>query len=73
MFFPAAMDFDDVVLTPVTRDDLPDGGASHFTRTILAIKTQRPTPLCEAPRVRAGHFSRSALVVSGAPEPLVSR
>ncbi len=27
-----------VVLTSVTRDDLPDGGASHFARTIRAIR-----------------------------------
>ena len=75
MFFPAAMNLDDVVLTPVTRDDLPDGGASqsHFARTIPAVKTQRPIPLSEASRVRAGRSYRSALVVSGAPEPLVSR
>ena len=27
-----------VVITSVTRDDLPDGGASHFVRTIRAIR-----------------------------------
>ncbi len=27
-----------VVLTTVTRDDLPDGGASHFVKTIAAIR-----------------------------------
>jgi lipoic acid synthetase len=27
-----------VVVTSVTRDDLPDGGASHFARTIRAIR-----------------------------------
>ena len=27
-----------VVITSVTRDDLPDGGASHFARTIRAIR-----------------------------------
>jgi len=27
-----------VVLTSVTRDDLPDGGASHFVRTIRAVR-----------------------------------
>jgi lipoic acid synthetase len=27
-----------VVVTSVTRDDLPDGGASHFARTIQAIR-----------------------------------
>ena len=29
------------VLTMVTRDDLPDGGAGHIARTILAIKGER--------------------------------
>jgi len=27
-----------VVITSVTRDDLPDGGASHFARTIQAVR-----------------------------------
>ncbi len=30
------------VLTSVTRDDLPDGGAEHFARTIAAIKERCP-------------------------------
>ncbi|WP_020589041.1 lipoyl synthase [Desulfobacter curvatus] len=31
-----------VVVTSVTRDDLPDGGASHFARVIRAIKKAGP-------------------------------
>lgn len=31
-----------VVVTSVTRDDLEDGGASHFAKTIKAIKTTLP-------------------------------
>jgi lipoic acid synthetase len=31
-----------VVITSVTRDDLPDGGASHFAQTIKAIKNYDP-------------------------------
>ena len=27
-----------VVITSVTRDDLPDGGADHFRRTVLAVR-----------------------------------
>jgi lipoic acid synthetase len=27
-----------VVITSVTRDDLPDGGADHFCRTVLAVR-----------------------------------
>src|SRR5438132_5549322 len=29
-----------VVITSVTRDDLPDGGAEHFARCILAVRTR---------------------------------
>lgn len=31
-----------VVLTSVTRDDLPDGGASQFVKTIRAIREENP-------------------------------
>ncbi|MDR1892696.1 MAG: lipoyl synthase [Oscillospiraceae bacterium] len=31
-----------VVITSVTRDDLPDGGASHFAATVRAIKKVAP-------------------------------
>ena len=31
-----------VVVTSVTRDDLPDGGATHFARTILEIRREIP-------------------------------
>lgn len=31
-----------IVLTSVDRDDLPDGGADHFARTILAIRARTP-------------------------------
>jgi len=37
-----------VVLTSVDRDDLPDGGASHFAATIRAIKERAPGVLVEA-------------------------
>ncbi|MBU0972220.1 MAG: lipoyl synthase [Proteobacteria bacterium] len=33
-----------VVVTSVTRDDLPDGGAAHFAAVIAAIKTGQATP-----------------------------
>lgn len=36
-----------VVLTSVDRDDLPDGGASHFARTVQMIKGARPDILVE--------------------------
>jgi len=37
-----------VVLTSVDRDDLPDGGASHYAETIRAIKQQCPKTKVEA-------------------------
>jgi lipoic acid synthetase len=35
------------VLTSVTRDDLRDGGAEHFRRTVWAIKEQAPGTMVE--------------------------
>ena len=35
------------VVTSVTRDDLPDGGASHFVKTIESIRKQSPNTLIE--------------------------
>lgn len=35
------------VITSVTRDDLPDGGAGHFARTIKAIKKLNPNTIVE--------------------------
>lgn len=37
-----------VVLTSVCRDDLPDGGAGHFARTITAIREVAPRAKIEA-------------------------
>lgn len=36
-----------VVLTSVDRDDLPDGGASHFAKTIRLVKEKNPGMLVE--------------------------
>jgi lipoic acid synthetase len=36
-----------VVITSVTRDDLLDGGAGHFARTIEAIRKRMPNALIE--------------------------
>ena len=36
-----------VVLTCATRDDLPDGGAAHFARTVRAIREKCPTATVE--------------------------
>lgn len=37
-----------VVLTSVDRDDLPDGGASHYARCIRAIRQRNPDTAVEA-------------------------
>lgn len=36
-----------VVVTSVTRDDLPDGGAAHFAETVRAIRRRCPSALVE--------------------------
>ena len=36
-----------VVITSVTRDDLPDGGAGQFARTIAAIRSRLPEAVVE--------------------------
>ncbi|MBX3731299.1 MAG: lipoyl synthase [Verrucomicrobiae bacterium] len=36
------MELDHVVITAVARDDLPDGGADHFRRTIEAVRLGNP-------------------------------
>lgn len=56
-----------VVLTSVNRDDLSDGGAAHFARTIEEIKRQSPHILCEAlvPDFRGNSAAVQRLVESG--------
>lgn len=39
----AAMELRFAVLTSVNRDDLPDGGATHFAETVVAIKRRNPS------------------------------
>ena len=34
-----------VVITAVTRDDLPDGGAEHFCRTVAAVRAATPATI----------------------------
>ena len=36
-----------IVLTSVDRDDMPDGGAEHFARTVRTLKELRPDILAE--------------------------
>lgn len=42
-----ALDLTHVVVTSVTRDDLPDGGAAHFAETIRMIRDLRPEATIE--------------------------
>jgi lipoyl synthase len=60
---------DFVVLTSVDRDDLPDGGASHFAATISALKRLTPPPGIEVltPDFR-GRFDSLRVVVESAPD-----
>lgn len=43
----AAWGINYVVLTSVDRDDMPDGGASHFANTVENIKIKKPSMLVE--------------------------
>ena len=43
----AAMGLRHVVVTSVTRDDLPDGGATHFAATIREIRHRNPSATVE--------------------------
>ncbi|MHB1343295.1 MAG: lipoyl synthase [Thermoleophilia bacterium] len=38
----ATMGLSHVVITSVTRDDLPDGGAGHFAATVAAVRSRVP-------------------------------
>ena len=60
-----------VVLTSVDRDDLPDGGASHFAETIRAVRSLAPAPGIEilVPDFR-GREESVATVVAARPEVL---
>ncbi|MBI5354960.1 MAG: lipoyl synthase [Candidatus Aenigmarchaeota archaeon] len=57
-----------VVLTSVCRDDVPDGGASHFMETIRMAKRENPGLLVEAliPDFSANEGSLKIMADSGA-------
>ena len=44
----AALRLKYIVITSVNRDELPDGGAGHFARTIAAVRTRLPEAKVEA-------------------------
>jgi lipoic acid synthetase len=58
-----------VVLTSVNRDDLPDGGAAHFSATIAAIRTLVPLPGIEVLTPDfLGRFESLRVVVEAKPD-----
>lgn len=62
----ARLGLDYIVLTSVNRDDLPDGGADHFARTVEHLKQRTPELLVETliPDFSGAPLAR--LVASGA-------
>ena len=56
-----------VVLTSVNRDDLEDGGAEHYARTVKAIKDKNPNTAVEAltPDFKGIYSSIQTIVNSG--------
>ncbi len=60
-----------VVVTSVTRDDLPDGGAAHFAKTVAAIKESCREPMIESliPDFK-GDVRSVATVMSSGPDVL---
>ena len=51
------------VVTSVDRDDLPDGGAAHFARTVAAIRAAAPEALSEllTPDFKGGRAHRETV------------
>ncbi len=65
--FVREMGLEYVVITSVTRDDLPDGGALHFVDVVAAVKNISPPPLIEVlvPDFRGDSSSLSMVLSSG--------
>lgn len=63
----ASLGLDYAVVTSVTRDDLPDGGASVFAETIRRIKARRPQAKVEVlvPDFQGNKEAIAAVVASG--------
>jgi lipoyl synthase len=57
-----------VVLTSVTRDDLPDGGADHFRRCVLAVRRRTGAAVEVLTPDFLGDLSAVDTVLAGAPE-----
>ncbi|KAK2817010.1 hypothetical protein Q5P01_025201 [Channa striata] len=63
----AAWGLDYVVLTSVDRDDIADGGAEHFAKTVSYLKERNPRILveCLTPDFRGDMASVEKVVLSG--------
>jgi len=57
-----------VVITSVTRDDLPDGGAEHFYRCVLAVRERTGASVEALTPDFAGNTAAVDRVVEAAPE-----
>lgn len=55
-----------VVITSVTRDDLPDGGAEHFARTVKAVRKHLPEARIEVltPDFKGNHDALRVVIDS---------
>ncbi|MCB9730797.1 MAG: lipoyl synthase [Deltaproteobacteria bacterium] len=63
----AAMGVDYIVITSVNRDDLPDGGAFHFARTVTTLRGLAPQVMIEVlvPDFQGRLASVDALIEAG--------
>ena len=57
-----------VVITCVTRDDLPDGGAGHFCRTIAAVRRACEATVEVLPSDFAGDTAAADRLIEAAPD-----
>ncbi|RMG03754.1 MAG: lipoyl synthase, partial [Planctomycetota bacterium] len=57
-----------VVITCVTRDDLPDGGAAHYVKTIEAVRAATGATIEVLPSDFAGNREAVKQVVAARPE-----
>ncbi|XP_051561015.1 lipoyl synthase, mitochondrial-like [Myxocyprinus asiaticus] len=63
----AAWGLDYVVLTSVDRDDIPDGGAEHFAKTVSNLKERNPNIMveCLTPDFRGDLAAVEKIALSG--------
>ncbi len=64
----ARLGLEHVVLTAVTRDDLPDGGAEHFRRTVAAVRERCGAAVEVLPSDFGGNRAAVDALVDAAPE-----